>query len=67
MSDGRLLKPTRPAMSVDSTFVRRAFGSGGPDGELWVAFTEVCVSLSVCLCVCLCRKERNGNAYRASC
>ena len=56
MSDGRLLKPTRPAMSVDSTFVRRAFGSGGPDGELWVAFTEVCVSLSVCVCVCVERK-----------
>ena len=41
MKDGRLLKPTRPAMSIDSTFIQRAFGSGGPDGQLWAAFTEV--------------------------
>ena len=42
MKDGRLLKPTHPAMSIDSTFVQRAFGSGGPDGQLWATFTEVC-------------------------
>ena len=41
MSDGRLLKPTRPAKSLDSTFVKRAFQSNGPDGELYAAYTEV--------------------------
>ena len=48
MADGRLLKPTRPAMSLDSTFLQRALGSGGPDGELWVAYTEVCVCALNC-------------------
>ena len=41
MKDGRLLKPTHPAMSIDNTFVQKAFGSGGPDGQLWAAFTVV--------------------------
>ena len=41
MLDGRLLKPSRPAMSLDSTIIQRAFGSGGPDGELWSAYTVV--------------------------
>ena len=41
MEDGRLLKPSRPAMSLDSTIIQRAFGSGGPDGELWSAYTVV--------------------------
>lgn len=41
MPDGRLLKPTRPVMSLDSTFLYRAFGSSGPNGQLWAAFTEV--------------------------
>lgn len=41
MSDGRLLKPTRPAMSLDSTFLYRAFGQGGPNGLVYAAFTEV--------------------------
>ena len=43
MKDGLLLKPTRPAMSLDATFVYRAFGSGGPKGDITVAYTEVCV------------------------
>lgn len=41
MSDGRLLKPTLPVMSLDSTFLQRAFQSGGPSGQLWAAYTEV--------------------------
>lgn len=41
MIDGRLLKPTHPVMSLDSTFLYRAFGSSGPDGQLWAAYTEV--------------------------
>ena len=32
---------THPALSLDSTFVQRAFGSGGPDGHISVAYTEV--------------------------
>lgn len=40
--DGLLLKPSRPALSLDSTFVRRAFGGeGGPDGAITAAYTEV--------------------------
>ena len=41
MMDGRLLQPSRPALSLDSIFVQRAFGSGGPDGHISVAYTEV--------------------------
>ena len=41
MSDGRLLKPTRPALTVDSSFVYRAFKKNGPDGEVYVAYTQV--------------------------
>ena len=41
MTDGRLLKTTRPAMSLDSTFVRRALGTKGPDGQMTAAYTEV--------------------------
>ncbi|CAI8031075.1 hypothetical protein GBAR_LOCUS17620 [Geodia barretti] len=41
MSDGRLLKPTHPVMSLDSTFLYRAFQSSGPNGQLWAAYTEV--------------------------
>lgn len=41
MTDGLLLRPTRPALSIDSTFVQRAFGSGGPNGHIVAAFTEV--------------------------
>ena len=39
MEDGLLLKPTRPAMSLDSTFTQRAFGEGGPKGQLWSGYT----------------------------
>ena len=39
--DGLLLKPTRPAMSMDKTFVQRAFGTGGPDGIVSAAYTLV--------------------------
>ena len=43
MSDGRLLKPSRPGMLLDRTYVVRAFGSeNDPNGELYVAYTEVC-------------------------
>ena len=40
-SDGLLLKPSRPAMSLEETFVYRAFGSGGPNGDVTTAYTEV--------------------------
>ena len=39
MEDGLLLKPTRSAMSLDSTFTQRAFGEGGPKGQLWAGYT----------------------------
>lgn len=39
MENGLLLKPTHPAMSLDSTFVQRAFGEGGPKGQVWVGYT----------------------------
>ena len=39
--DGLLLKPSRPALSLDSTFVQRAFGKGGPNGVVSAAYTEV--------------------------
>ena len=41
MADGRLLQPTHPAMSLDSTILYRAFGTGGPDGKMTLAYTEV--------------------------
>ena len=41
MSDGLILKPSRPAMSLDSTFLQRALGKGGPDGYLSATYTEV--------------------------
>ena len=41
MKDGGLLKVSRPAMSLDSTLLHRAFGSGGPKGNMTAAFTEV--------------------------
>jgi len=40
MENGLLLKPTRPAMSLDSTIVQRAFGEGGPKGQVWVGYTN---------------------------
>ena len=50
MEDGLLLKPTRPAMSLDSTFTQRAFGEGGPKGQLWtgyIAYNQSLVSVVV--------------------
>ena len=44
MTDGRLLKPTHPSKSLDSTFVQRAFGSNGPAGQLYAAYTEVSIA-----------------------
>ena len=41
MMDGLLLRPSRPALSIDSTFVQRAFGSGGPNGHIVATYTEV--------------------------
>ena len=41
MSSGLLLKATRPAMSLDATFIQRAFGSYGADGKLWASYTVV--------------------------
>ena len=41
MSDGQLLKPSRPAMSLDSTFLQRAFGKGGPKGNVHITYSEV--------------------------
>ena len=41
MIDGRLLKPTRPGLALDSTFLYRAFGEGGPNGIVNVAYSEV--------------------------
>ena len=41
MMDGRLLQPSRPALSLDSTFLQRAFGGGGPNGCIAAAYTEV--------------------------
>ena len=52
MEDGRLLKPSRPAMSLDSTIIQRAFESGGPDGELWSAYTVVSTLLVMHLRLC---------------
>ena len=41
MADGRLLKPSRPAMSLDSTVLYRAFGEGGPNGDVVASYSEV--------------------------
>ena len=41
MDDGRLLKPTHPGLSLDSTFLYRAFGKNGPNGIVTVAYSEV--------------------------
>jgi hypothetical protein len=50
--DGQILKPTHPAMSIDSTFIQRAFGSGGPQGQFAAAFTEVELKLIIILLLC---------------
>jgi len=41
MDDGKLLQPSMPAMSIDSTYVYRAFASGGPNGQVWDAVTDL--------------------------
>ena len=41
MRDGLLLKPARPALSLDSTFLKRAFDKNGPDGYVTSTYTEV--------------------------
>ena len=51
MDDGLLLKPTRPGMSLDSTFVQRAFGRGGPIGVAEAAYTEVRQLINFCITV----------------
>lgn len=38
-SDGTLLQPDTPAMAIDAEFVHKAFGTGGVDGEVWMAET----------------------------
>ena len=43
MRDGRLLKPSHPAMSADSSFVYRAFNKDGPSGQLYAGYTEVSI------------------------
>jgi len=40
-ADGVILKPSVPATALDATFARRAFGTGGPDGELWSSYSDV--------------------------
>lgn len=39
--DGLILKPTKPMRSIDHSFTQRAFGSGGPSGEVWTTHSEV--------------------------
>ena len=41
MADGKLLKPTKPTMSLDGSFLLRAFGTGGPDGQVYSSYSEV--------------------------
>ena len=47
MKDGRLLKPSSPTMSLDSTFLLRAFAKNKFTGQLSAAYTQV----RVCVCV----------------
>ena len=46
MSDGRLLKPTSPTLPVEDSFVFRAFGGDGPDGPVYITYTEVSSPIS---------------------
>jgi hypothetical protein len=43
MADGRILKPSAAATTVDATFGRRVFGEGahGPDGEVWTTHSAI--------------------------
>lgn len=38
---GTLLSASRPATAIDAYFVQNAFGSGGPDGQVWSTATEI--------------------------
>jgi len=39
---GALLRPSKPATAIDSTFLYRSeLTSDGPDGEVWSSFTEL--------------------------
>lgn len=40
-ADGRLLKASRPAKSIDATFAFRAFGRDGPDGEVVASHSDI--------------------------
>lgn len=43
-SDGLLLKPDQPAVNIDSTWIQRTFGSGGPigpQGDVITSYTQV--------------------------
>jgi hypothetical protein len=40
-SDGLLLKPDRPAINIDATWLQRAFGSGGPNGDVITTYTAL--------------------------
>jgi len=40
-ADGKILKPSVPATAIDATFAQRAFGTGGPQGELWSAWSDL--------------------------
>jgi hypothetical protein len=40
-SDGVLLKPSYPATAVDAYFARKAFGTGGPHGELYSTYSAL--------------------------
>ncbi|KAA0148739.1 hypothetical protein FNF29_06521 [Cafeteria roenbergensis] len=40
-ANGVILKPSVPATAIDATFAQRAFGSGGPQGELWTSYSDV--------------------------
>ncbi|XP_062503496.1 uncharacterized protein LOC134180364 [Corticium candelabrum] len=39
--DGQILKPTKPMRTIDRSFIQRAFGSGGPSGEVWTTHSQV--------------------------
>jgi hypothetical protein len=41
MADGQLLQPDAPATALDTQIARLAFGSGGPDGQVWSTASEV--------------------------
>jgi hypothetical protein len=39
--DGLILKPSKPLRTIDSSFTQRAFGSGGPLGQVWTTHTWI--------------------------